>query len=50
MVLDYLPDPYGKNNVLPNNKFFWTILYTLCHDSVVALIEQTGEERRKKVS
>ena len=37
-VLEYLPDPYGKRQQLPDNKFFWTILYSTCRDSVMEYI------------
>ena len=37
-ILDYLPDPYGKNNTLPDNSFFWTLLYSLYHDTTVNYI------------
>ena len=47
-VLDYLPDPFGKKQQLPDNEFFWKILYSLCKDSVLNFVEQVYEQRRQK--
>lgn len=47
-VLDYLPDPFGKKQQLPDNEFFWKVLYSLCKDSVLNFVEQVYEQRRQK--
>ena len=28
-VLEYLPDPHGKNEVLPPREYFWQVVYAL---------------------
>ena len=33
-VLEYLPDPHGKEQKLPERDFFWTVMFTLCNDDV----------------
>ena len=38
-VLEYLPDPYGAKKQLPDNQFFWTVLFSIAKDSVLAYIE-----------
>jgi hypothetical protein len=33
-LLNYLPDPHGKEQRLPERDFFWSVMYTLYSDSV----------------
>ena len=47
-VLEYLPTPTGKVPQLPEREFFWTVVYTVCHDAVKDYIEIVDAERRKK--
>ena len=47
-VLEYLPDPYGAKNQLPDNTFFWTVLYSIARESVLTFIEDTMAERKRK--
>ena len=28
-LVDYLPDPWGKDNRLPEREFFWKVMYAL---------------------
>ena len=47
-VLKYLPDVTGKQQLLPERDYFWTVVYTLCHDNVEAYIKTVEEKRRNK--
>lgn len=47
-VLQYLPDPYGKKLQLPDNEFFWKILYSIAFKSVVQFVDDTLAERKKR--
>ena len=33
---------------MPDNNFFWTVLYSIARDSVLTFIEDTMAERKKK--
>jgi len=45
-VLEYLPDPHGKEQKLPEREFFWTVMWTLMSDHVEAFILQVEKDRR----
>ena len=47
-VLEYLPDPYGAKQQLPDNNFFWTVLFSIARESTLQFIENVYIERRKK--
>ena len=48
MVLEYLPDPHGKEQKLPERDFFWTVMWTLIPNDVEAFILQVEKDRRPK--
>ena len=47
-VLEYLPDPHGKEQKLPERDFFWTVMWTLIPNDVEAFILQIEKDRRPK--
>ena len=47
-MLDYLPDPHGKEQKLPEREFFWTVMWTLIPNDVEAFILQVEKDRRPK--
>ena len=38
-VLEYLPDPHGKEQRLPEREFFWTVMWTLLPDDTAEFIK-----------
>ena len=44
----FLPDPHGLENKLPEREFFWQVMYSLMPDQVDEFIMQVERERRKK--
>ena len=38
-VLEYLPDPYGKEQRLPEREFFWTVMWTLLPEDTAEFIK-----------
>ena len=47
-VLEYLPDPHGKEQKLPERDFFWSVMWTLIPNDVEAFILQVEKDRRPK--
>jgi len=45
-VKDYLPDPHGKEQKLPEREFFWQVMWTLIPDHVEEFILMVEKERR----
>ena len=39
-ILEYLPEPHGKNDTLPENGFFWTILFSLAYEAANTYIQE----------
>ena len=39
-ITDYLPDPHGKEQRLPEKEFFWTVVYTLYYQHVEDYIKE----------
>ena len=40
-VLDYLPDPHGAEQKLPERDFFWKVVYTLYYKETEEFIART---------
>ena len=40
-VLDYLPDPHGAEQKLPEREFFWKVVYTLYYKETEEFIART---------
>ena len=45
-VLEYLPDPHGKNNILPEREFFWQVVYALRPEQCEQFILEVEQQRR----
>ena len=45
---DYLPDPHGKEQRLPERDFFWKVMYSLHPETVENFIAQCEDQRRPK--
>ena len=47
-VLHYLPDPHGKNEILPEREFFWQVVYALKPEQCEQFILEVEQQRRQK--
>ena len=47
-IKDYLPDPFGKEQRLPERDFFWKTMYALHPDKVDNFIRDVENARKPK--
>ena len=46
-LIDYLPDPFGKDQRLPERDFFWKVMYALFPSETDSYIAEVEAERKK---
>ena len=49
-VLEYLPDLVGKKKYYPEREFFWTVVYSTCHDLVEKYIKSVYAKRLEEAN
>ena len=47
-LIDYLPDPWGKDQRLPERDFFWKVMYAMYPKETDAYIAEVESERKKR--
>ena len=49
-LVDYLPDPYGEDNRLPEREFFWRVMYALFPGDTDKYISDVEDSKRSKTN
>ena len=49
-LAEYLPDPWGKDNRLPEREFFWKVMYALYPEETEKYVNDVEQERKKNLN